>query len=199
MDFCKILWMGMVLLIGSSCSEKPHPEKVQISFNSNPSLGSENAEVEIIIFTDYECTYCKQLIGYLDGIKESHIEAGIVQVQIWDFPLEMHEQAFASAICAYCADQQGAFWEMHQLLYDVQEELDDELFITFANQLNLNMIEFVSCFASKAAVEKVESDIRTGEELGITGTPAFIINGNLFFGMPPEKVFQSLIEDELKK
>lgn len=203
MDDCKnFVGFGLIMLMGLiiSCSEsKPNPEMVHIDFKDNPALGSDEAPIKLIIFTDYECSYCKQFLGYLDGIRKSHIESGKLKVEIWDFPIDSHEHAFSAAICSYCAFKQGSYWEMHSLIYESQNELSNDSFRVFATQLGLDMENFDECLKSDAAFKKVQSDISTGKEIGVDGTPAFVLNGKLYSGTPPEDVFLELINSELEK
>jgi protein-disulfide isomerase len=198
----KITRFGLIALMGLlvACSEnKPNPELVDIEFNSNPILGSEDAPVQLIIFADFECTYCKQLVGYLDGAAKNHIASGKLSAQIWDFPLDIHEHAFSAAICAFCASHQGNYWEMHSLLYESQNAMTVDSFRQFAILLGLDIDSFNVCFASDSARNKIQSDILIGEKIGVEGTPAFILNGNRYSGTPPEDVFLELINSELEK
>ena len=170
---------------------------VELAFNENPQIGDPDAPVQLIIFTDFECTYCSQLAADLDEIKDDYLEKKQLRIQIWDYPLEKHEKAFDAAKCAFCADQQGAYWNMYELLYAYQGQLSDSVFIKLANQLNLDESDFRLCMQGEESAAKVHADITSGTEIGVSGTPAFILNGQLYSGAPPKDILIEFIDKQL--
>lgn len=129
-----------VILIGLSCqqnkdskaSERPESTIVSVEDEGRPSIGSENAPIRLIVFTDFECGYCKDLSDNIESIKKDYVASGKVRLVIRNFPLEMHDQALGAALCASCADEQGAFWEMYGVLYQNQADLSGNNFIKWA-------------------------------------------------------------------
>ena len=197
MNQFKTFYCGLCLLLLFQCTTEQQPEKVNISFNDNPEIGSSDAPVQLIVFTDFECGHCKQLAEHLKDMKEDYMDKGLVRLQVWDYPLEFHENAVPAAVSAYCAEEQGSYWEMYDKLYSQQETLSDSLYLVFARDLDLDTMEFQACLLSTSGKAKVDSDFATGEAIGITGTPTFIINGDLYTGAPPKDILIELIEQEL--
>lgn len=112
-------------------------------------------------------------------------------------PLSIHRQAFSAAQAAFCAGEQGKFWQYHDALF-AAEDLSSEALDKFAAELNLDTLKFRSCLKSNNSYNAVLKDSQEAKKLGIDGTPAFIINGKLFRGVLSFEDFKTIIESELK-
>ena len=118
---------------------------------------------------------------------------------VWrDFPLPMHKDAPKAAEAAHCAQEQGKFWEMHDVLFANQRALKPEQLSGYATDLSLDMAAFDSCLESGRYASKVEDDKKAGEIVGVSGTPAFFINGQFINGARPFESFSEIIDAELK-
>ena len=117
-----------------------------------------------------------------------------------DFPLEsIHPNAKMAAEAAECADEQGAFWAYHDVLYANQSYLAVEsVYVDWAGQLGLNVDEFTSCFESGRYRAEVEQDQRDGALAGVRATPTFFINGTIYQGVLSEPQLKSLVEDRIQ-
>ena len=165
---------------------------------SDPVLGDADAPVTIVEFSDFECPFCAR--AYSDAftqIKNTYVANGDVKIVFRDFPLSFHAQATPAALAGECAHEQGMFWEYHDLLFENQHALSSENYIVWARQLGLDEAQFTSCFESQKYFNEVSKDFSDGGALGVQGTPAFFVNGQLVSGAQPFSVFQQIIEAEL--
>jgi protein-disulfide isomerase len=187
---------GQDLLLPSGSLE---PEPEGISIDDDPFKGSETAPVTMIEFSDFQCPFCARFYTQtLSLIEENYIKTGKVKLVYRDFPLSFHRYAQKAAEAAECADEQGKFWEYHDLLYEKQNEwsaLGISKLKDYAGQVGLNIGDFNQCFDSGKMTQEVEKDSQDGQSYGVKGTPAFFINGKLVSGAQPFEVFQAEIED----
>ncbi len=156
----------------------------------------------IIEFSDYQCPFCRKFREEtLDKILETY--EGKVRFVYRDFPLEnIHPYAFKAAEAANCAGEQGKYFEYHDLLYEKQSDWSargEEAFVEYAQQLSLDVESFETCLASGKYEEEVRKDLQDGINAGVTGTPAFFINGIPLSGAQPFEVFKVIIDSELAR
>jgi protein-disulfide isomerase len=125
---------------------------------------------------------------------ESYVEDGTLRLEWRDFPYRGQESVNA-ALAARAAQDQGKFWEYHDLLYENQfAGFSEEKLIELARETGLDVERFEEDLASGRFEQAVAEDFREGQQMGITGTPTFIINGRVLAGMQPLEVFESAIE-----
>jgi protein-disulfide isomerase len=142
----------------------------------------------------------------LPQIKEKYIDTGEVRYVFKDFPLRSHRNAQKAAEAARCAGAQGAYWMMHQRLFDSQSEWARqsqqqaaEIFVGYADHLGLDSGAFGKCLNSGQFAQQIAQDVGEGKRIGVAGTPTFYIHGRLFSGAYPFETFQRIIEAELEK
>lgn len=189
--------------------QPPKPEdvmigEVNIEPDDNVFLGDENAPITVIEFTDYECPYCRYHFDEtFQKIKEQYIDTGKVRYTVRDFPLEFHPFAQTSAEATECAEDEGKFWEYRNVLFSQPyPENVDELpkhLTGIAEYLDLNIDRFQTCLESQKYEEEVHQDREEGINIGVTGTPGFIINGKLFSGALPYETFEMIFKELLKE
>jgi protein-disulfide isomerase len=115
-----------------------------------------------------------------------------------DFPLrEIHPRAQAAAEAARCANEQGKFWEYHDVLYADQSRLDTPGLIATARGLGMSEKAFQSCLDSGRFKAKIEADLAEGQKVGVSGTPGFFINGVFLSGAQPQAEFEKIIDTQL--
>ena len=114
-----------------------------------------------------------------------------------DFPLEGHPRAFPAARAARCAGEQGRFWEYHRSLMTENGSLDDVDLTARAKKAGLDAAKFGACIGSQHNDEAIRASFVQGESLGVTGTPAYFINGRLLSGARPVESFAEVIDSEL--
>lgn len=185
------------------------------SVDDDAVLGESSAPVTIVIFSDYECPYCGAAEGTHAGlveqftqrdptwvapmpaIIEKYVETGKVKIVFRDFPLAFHASAQKAAEATECAEEEGKFWEMHDKLFENQEAIAVENLKQYAKELGLNSEDFDNCLDSGKYADEVAKDLADGQALGVSGTPAFFINGVSISGAAGFSTFEPIIEAEL--
>jgi protein-disulfide isomerase len=162
---------------------------------SAPSTGPANAPVTMVEFTDYQCPYCHRAQGTVDQLLQRY--SGRIRFVHLDFPLDGHPGAVPAARAARCAGEQGRFWDYHRGLMTAPGTLDAADLERRAAALQLDRAAFGACLASGRHDEAIQASLRHGDELGVTGTPAYFVNGRMISGARPLESFTELIEDEL--
>ncbi len=163
-----------------------------------PSRGAADAPVTIVEFEDFQCPFCRKAQATLDQVLLRYKNK--VRVVHRDFPLQsLHPASQKAHEAARCAEEQGKFWEYRELLYKNTPAAGPEQLNDYAVKVGVDLPAFKQCLDSgkfKALVQKDESD---GDRLGVTGTPAFFINGRLLSGAQPENEFARVIDEELNR
>lgn len=176
--------------------QPPATIRVEVSTDGAPIRGAADAPVTVVEFSDFECPFCKQTHPTLKQLLERY--PGKVRLAYRDFPLDsIHPQARRAAEAARCAQDQGKFWEYHDLLFTQSPQLAPEDLRRYAGQVGLDVTKFDSCLATGVHKAAVQRDLDEGNRLGITGTPAFFVNGRTLTGAQPLEAFTRLIEQEL--
>ena len=143
--------------------------------------GLEDTPVTLVKYGDYECPYCGQLHPVLKELQERASEP--VRFIFRHFPLDSaHPRARRAALAAEAAASQGLFWEMHDLLYENQDELGDEDLRRYASELGLDLRRFEEDLANDHLAWRIEEDRLGGERAGVGGTPALFVNGVRYAG-----------------
>ena len=114
-----------------------------------------------------------------------------------DFPLGFHDRAIPAAVAANCAGEQDKYWEMHGVLMKNQTKLSDADLAGFAQGVGVDMDKWTACLSNPAQEAEVRKDMEDASAVGVTGTPAFFINGVLLSGAVPFDQFKSIIDKEL--
>jgi protein-disulfide isomerase len=176
---------------------QPTQGPIQVDTGGDPQIGPDNAKVTIVEFSDFQCPYCKRFRDdTLDALIKEYGDK--IRFVYRDFPLSsLHPEAEKSAEAAECANEQGKFWEMHDLLYENQATLGDALYKDLADQLKLDTKQFDECLSSGKYADKVAADQKAGESYGVSGTPTFFINGWSLVGAQPITAFETIIDREL--
>ncbi len=160
----------------------------------SPFKGPEDAPVEIVVFSEFECPYCARLSPMLEDVAEAFPET--VRVVYKHFPLRRHEMSRPAALAAHAAQQQGKFWEYHHRLYENFDDLTPEFLVETAETLELDMNRFEKDRNSPEAAAAVQRDIAHARDAGVRGVPAVYVNGRSLKGRSIEE-FQELIEKGL--
>lgn len=163
-----------------------------------PTWGSADAKVTVVEFSDFECPFCSRAYTHFQKIKEEY-GPDQLRVVFRDLPLETHPRALPSALAAHCADEQGKFWEYHDLLFENQTQLEDENLLDYAKRLSLNEDKFARCYESKKYEGRIQRSIREADLLQLEGTPTYVINGVVLQGSASYERFKERIEMALKQ
>ena len=161
----------------------------------DPRRGSEDAEVVIVQYAEYQCYWCGRVEPTLDRLLEEY--DGKVRLVWKDYPLSNHGRAIPAAVAARCAGEQDNYWQMNRLLLANQHALSDAAINGYARQLGLDAPSFQECIGSGKYERVVAQNMKKGEELGVQFTPTFYINGVLLTGAAPYQRFKTVIDREL--
>lgn len=125
---------------------------------------------------------------------QKYVESGTLRMEWRDFPY-LGQDSVSAAVAARAAQEQGKFWEYHDLLYHNQPGgFPEEKLVELAREAGLDEKRFRADLASGEYEQVVAQDFREGQQRGISGTPTFVINGHVLAGMQPVEVFERAIE-----
>lgn len=186
--------------------------ETNISKGDDPILGNPDAPISIIEFSDYQCPFCARFSAQiLPLIKTEYIEKGKVNFIYRDFPIQNHPNARPASLASECADEQGQFWQYHDMLFERQDvwkksELDAiiPVFKEYAKELDLDQEVFDSCLDSGKYADEVDLDFADGKSYKISGTPTFFIGNeeigySSVFGAKSFYEFQEIIDGKLNE
>jgi len=194
--------------------QSPQPSAPQIftvSFDGEPVKGNPDAPVTVVEFSDFQCPFCLRFFEQtLPLIEENYIDTGKIKFVYKDLPLDsLHPNARSAHIAAECADEEGKFWEYHDVLFQKQAEwqrlASSDLDITlsqFAVDLGMQAASFESCMESQDIADEVNQDTLEAARYGTTGTPTFFIGTEKdgfikLVGAQPYATFQRVIDEQL--
>lgn len=169
---------------------------VELNFAEGFAIGDSSAPVQLALFLDYQCGYCKFFFDETyPKLYEEFISTGVVRFVIKDFPLKSHANAFLAAQFANCAQQSSKYEQYRTAVFN----LNGEVTINNLNSIAINLgIDVNACTQDTNISNIIQNDLNTGREMGVSGTPTFVINKNLFVGNKPYNEFRSIIIKELK-
>jgi protein-disulfide isomerase len=174
----------------------PDPAKqYEIALAGAPVRGSEDAQVTIVEFSDFQCPYCGRVTPTLEKIQEEYGDK--VRVAFKHLPLAFHQKAMPAHKAAVAAGTQGKFWEMHDKIFANQANLSPAAYEGYAAELGLDVEQFKADVASRASQQQIDSDKLEAAKLGVTGTPSFFINGYYLSGAQPYASFKVIIDRQL--
>ena len=174
------------------------PPRTAVSLRpGTPAMGPADAPVTIVEWSDFECPFCKRahptvqqvLNEYKDKVRFIHL----------DYPLPFHQKAMPASQAVHCAEDQGKYWEYNTNLYEVAGDLSHADLTKRATDLGLDAAAFEACTTSKKHDSLIKTNFDDGAALGVTGTPAFFINGRMLVGAQPIEQFRDVINDELSR
>jgi protein-disulfide isomerase len=174
----------------------PNLPRVEVAAKG-PAKGPENAPITIVEFSDFQCPYCGREVPVVERVMKEY--DGKVRLVFRNFPLNFHPNAQKAAEAGACAADQGKFWEMHDKMFGNQQKLAIDDLKGFAKEVGLDAKKFDQCLDSGEKKALVEADSKAGEEAGVSGTPAFFVNGIFINGAVPYEQFKDTVERELNK
>lgn len=160
-----------------------------------PAYGPEDAKVRVILFSDYQCPSCRRISPATQQISAEF--PGDVRIEVWQRPLAMHTAAETAAAAAIAAQQQGKFWEMHDLIIDNRGPLNVAKLEQFATDLDLDLDQFRADMNDPTVKERIRDENATAEALGAIKTPGWVINGKVSEGWGSWRGFRQKVEREL--
>jgi protein-disulfide isomerase len=145
--------------------------------------GPEDARVTLVEYGDFECPHCGRAHGVLHRIQQ---EMGPqLRLVFRHFPItSIHPHAEAAALAAEAADAQGKFWEMHDVIFENQEALENEDLLRYAEALSLDQAKFAESLRIREFLPRIQGNVMSGVRSGVNGTPTFFIDGVRHDGSP---------------
>ena len=165
----------------------------------HPALGDADAPVTMIEYSDFQCPFCGKFARDTEpGLIEKYVEDGTLRIEWRDFPY-LGQESVNAALAARAAQEQGKFWEYHDLLYEDQGSRNSGAFsenrlIEFAREAGLDVERFEEDLTGGEYETAVGKDFQEGQQSGISGTPTFVINGETLVGAQPVEAFEQAIE-----
>jgi protein-disulfide isomerase len=160
----------------------------------DPSLGPAGAKVTVVEFSDFQCPFCSRAVP---AVKELEQAFGKEVRVVWKhLPLGFHPNAMPAALAAEAAREQGKFWEMHDKLFANQQALSDATYEKYATELKLDLARFTAARLAPETRKRVEADLAAATAAGVTGTPTFVVNGEVVVG---SGALRPAVERQLKK
>ena len=192
---------------GSTGNQQPAAPNSPVTIDANkianaPVKGNANAPVTIVEFSDYQCPFCERAYQTLKQIDTEYIKTGKVKLVYMDFPLGFHEQAQKAAESVRCfrkikGNSDAAYYLYHDKIFGNQASLNEASLKQWARDLGANGAQFDACFDSNEFADEVQADAAYGAQLGVSGTPAFFINGVPLEGAQPFAAFKQVIDAQL--
>jgi protein-disulfide isomerase len=177
---------------------EPRVVRVDVATDDAPFLGPADAPVTIVEFSDFHCPYCKRVLPSLTEVRSRYGDK--VKLVFRDFPLDrLHPQARRAAEAARCAHDQNRFWSYHDLLFANAPQASPEQLKAYAEQVGLDVQTFERCLTGGKHAAGVQRDLDEGVRLGVSGTPAFFVNGRPLSGAQPAERFSRVVDDELRR
>ena len=179
----------------ASLAVLPEDDVRALHADTAPAVGPEDAPVNFVVFTNYECPWCAKLEKRLTALQHDYPQQLRV---VWrNLPLPMHEGARPAARAALAASEQGRFKEFSSLLYRNQCSLDEEHFEEFAVEAGLDLARFREALSSGRLGPRLDADKALAKRLGVTGTPMSFINGRRVNGAWPEADLRKLVDSAI--
>ena len=184
---------------------------MKISADNDPVIGNPDAPITIIEFSDFQCPFCARFYTQtLPLIYEEYIDQGKVKLVFRDYPIQsIHPNAVPASVASECANEQGKFKDMHDMLFENQNQWSRQetadalsLFSQYATEIQLEQETFDSCLTSGKYIEEIQKDLADGQNYGVSGTPGFFVgNDQIGFvqikGAQPFDSFKKVIDAQL--
>ena len=166
-------------------------ESIQIN-TDDAQRGPKDALITIIEVSEFQCPYCKKASNTMEQVFNTY--PGKIKHVFKHMPLDFHQKAQKAAEASECAREQGKFWEMHDMLFENQKNLEISDLKEYAKDLNLDAKKFNSCLDSGKYVDKIKAQTKEAQDFGVSGTPGFFINDHFLGGAYPIEEFTKIID-----
>lgn len=184
-----IVLFGFITLRDQASIQSVGNIQIPKVYGSDPKLGSNSPKVQVLVYGDFQCPFCKNSVQLLQGLLGKY--PNDLQIVWKDLPLTtLHPQALSAAIAANCAHRQGKFWEMHEELFSSQNGLSAAVYEAAASALQLDVEKFGSCLNSGDSLADIQKTVNDAAKAGIDSLPTYVINDTI--------IEQTLSQDQLE-
>jgi protein-disulfide isomerase len=164
----------------------------------SPQMGADDQRLILVEFSDFQCPFCARAHSTINEFMDAYGQE--VTLVYKHLPLsEIHPEAVPAAKASWAAHQQEKFWEFHSAIFTNQQRLGNELYIEIAKDLELDIDQFNRDRNSQEAEKAIEADLKLAEELGLSGTPFFLLNDIPLSGARPFQDFETALEEAKQK
>ena len=169
-------------------------------------LGDSTAPVQILEFADFECPACAQFATLTEpDVRKTLVTTGKASYRYFDFPLPMHKNTWAASNAAACADEQGKFWEMHDMLFTNQDRWNGAATSSpkgalkgYAQSLGLDVPKWEKCYDEERYRPRIASNRAEAERRHVESTPTFVIGGKMIASAITFDQFMKYVDDAEK-
>lgn len=176
-------------------SSKIEAAKLQTTYS--PQTGPATAPIKMVAFIDFDCPYTQSTYPILRKFITEH--EGLIQLTVRHFPITpLHPNALSVALASTCASEQKKFFPYADQIFDTKKD-DPESLIEFAQNIGLDMEQFKLCLASEKHLQDIQKDMQEGADIGIRGTPTFVIGTKKVEGTIDTSMWEQLTVDALQK
>tara|TARA_Y100001933_G_scaffold152540_1_gene150964 strand:- start:255 stop:980 length:726 start_codon:yes stop_codon:yes gene_type:complete len=205
-------WSSTSASVPSTPVERQRPPEAALTTElllaGEPAMGSNDAPLTIVEFSDFECSYCRRFHEQvLPSLKRTYIDTGLVRFIHKDLPLPFHRQARPAAAAARCAGEQNRYWDLYGALFDQQTCLECKGVVAIAEAINLDTSALQACMQREATQTLIRANLSEAELHNIRATPTFVIgpsrrdgthHGDIVEGALPWAQFKALIDQQLQ-
>jgi protein-disulfide isomerase len=178
--------------------------KAKVNLEGFAMLGSKEAPLTIVEFTDYQCPFCQRFhTTAFPELKKNYIDTGKVRFYSRDMPLDFHPDAMRAAEAARCASDQGQFWRLRDVMGANPNKLDMDSLVADVTNLKMDVKAFRACVESEKYKSAVQTDVMEAMKIGANGTPTFVVgkstpngvDGELMVGAQPYPMFDQKLQE----
>lgn len=206
-------WTSPPTTVRNAPVERQRPPEAALTtalwLEGEPVMGSNDAPLTIVEFSDFECSYCRRFHDQvLPSLKRDYIDTGLVRFIHKDLPLPFHRQAKAAAAAARCAAEQNRYWDLYGALFDQQTCLECKGVVRIAEDINLDTSALQACMQQDTTQTLIKANLSEAELHNIRATPTFIIgpsrsdekhHGDIVEGAVPWPHLKTLIDQQLNE
>jgi protein-disulfide isomerase len=167
--------------------QAPKVTRATLNMDGVAMLGSKDAPLTIVEYTDYQCPFCQRFhVTAFNDLKKNYIDTGKVRFYSRDLPLDFHPNAMRAAMAARCAADQGQFWKLRDVMGANPDKLDMDHIAGFATDLKMDTKTFRACVESEKYKNAIQTDVLEAMKVGAQGTPTFVIGKSTAIGVEGE-------------
>jgi protein-disulfide isomerase len=167
--------------------QPPKTSRATLNMEGVAMLGSKDAPLTIVEYTDYQCPFCQRFhVTAFTELKKAYIDTGKLRFYSRDLPLDFHPNAMRAALAARCAGEQGQFWKLRDVMGANPDKLDIDHIVGFAKDLKMDATGLRACVESEKYKDAIQADLLEAMKVGAQGTPTFVLGKSTATGVEGE-------------
>ena len=203
-----VLLIGGIAFLSYVTTRPPQQSMIQMDSavalvpNQGHVIGSDSAPVEVVEFADFECPGCGSFATLAEpDVRSRLVNTGIIRFRFIDFPLSMHRNTRVAHLAAWCAGEQGKFWEMHDAIFQNQDRWNGETtskpaqpLAALAGSVGVNAAKYDSCMTARKYAGEIQANYDEAVRRQIQSTPTFLIGNKRLVGAAPYDKFKAQVD-----